>query len=510
MKSNKIADDPGHKALTHQHAKHSGESRLEPVYNERGVIAENYYDLQGLGVLDAARQSYPLPKATGASTLRAVYQSVEIALVNLNDLMGRATADLENGAIESATIKMFWARGFQRVLTRLSLIPLQLGLMYEEYSSDGVLRIQDSQALADYLETLLRFDQVMRRRIESGDLQIDAALGEKSLDSAEFNLLHLTRVCNHESTIWERNLAEVHVPAFVPSYEEFVVARGMRDAVYDRVLKGDTYFTQFRGLHQIPETLGEEVNDHCEQAILDIRSSNLQEAVAHLNCINVLLEGMIAPLSPMADNLATSDYHQIRENLGLTSGSHSICLRFNMFTDLYTQLVEELTYGVVGRPAKECDEKEIEEAYRRVDSTRFENSSSWLLHLLINECLRIRSYIFQWRDEHLHMPRNNLGGEFTKSLTGSPDAINAVKHMRDAARAKDPMLPVIQARGLANGYGITALGQVTQYLESESSLDRKILAATGHITQHRFQDVQERLGFFANRCPFSPPPRRKV
>ena len=29
----------------------------------------------------------------------------------------------------------------------------------------------------------------------------------------------------------------------------------MREAVYDRVLTGDTYFTQFRGLHQIPETL---------------------------------------------------------------------------------------------------------------------------------------------------------------------------------------------------------------------------------------------------------------
>jgi hypothetical protein len=108
------------------------------------------------------------------------------------------------------------------------------------------------------------------------------------------------------------------------------------------------------------------------------------------------------------------------------------------------------------------------------------------------------------------MPRNNLGGEFTKSLTGSPDAISAVKHMRDAARAKDPMLPVIRARGLGNEYGITAMGQLTKYLESESSLDREILAATGHITQHRFNDVQERLGFFANRCPFSPPPRRKV
>jgi tryptophan 2,3-dioxygenase len=510
MKSNEISGDPTQKALTDQRTRRSGEAVFEPVYNERGVIAENYYDLQGLGVLDAAREVYPLPKATGESTLRAVFQSVEIALVNLNDIMGRATADLERGAIGSATVKMFWARGFHRVLTRLSLLPLQLAFMYEDYDSDGVLRIKDSPGFTNYLETLLRFDQVMRQLIKSGDFQMDTALAEKSLESAEFNLVHLIRLCNHESTIWERNLAEVHVPAPVPSYAEFVVAQGMRDAVYDRVLKGDTYFTQFRGLHQIPETLGEEINDRCERAILSIRSSDLQEAVAHLNCINILLEGVIAPLPPMADNLATSDYHDIRENLGLTSGSHSICLRFSMFTDLYTQLTEELTQHVVGRPAKECAEKEVEEAYRRVDSTRFEDSTSWLLHTLVNECLRFRSYIFQWRDEHLHMPRNNLGGESTKSLTGSPDAVKAVKHMRDSARAKDPMLPVLHARGLANEQSLTAMGELTQYLESESSLDNQILAATGHVTQNRFHDVQERLGFFANRCPFSPPPKRKV
>ena len=31
-------------------------AKLEPIFNERGVIAENYYDLQGLAVLDGIRK----------------------------------------------------------------------------------------------------------------------------------------------------------------------------------------------------------------------------------------------------------------------------------------------------------------------------------------------------------------------------------------------------------------------------------------------------------------------
>src|SRR5205085_10124117 len=106
--------------------------------------------------------------------------------------------------------------------------------------------------------------------------------------------LHSTRVCNHESTVWERNLAEVWLPADVPSYEEFVVASGMRAAVYDRVLNGDTYFTQFRGLHQIPETLADDVNDRLEQAIRDVRDNRLPRALEHLNCATMLSEAIVA------------------------------------------------------------------------------------------------------------------------------------------------------------------------------------------------------------------------
>ena len=458
------------------------------VHNERGVIAERYSELQGLPVLDAARALYPLPPASAASTVRAVFQSCEIALLNLADLMRRAAADVAAGRTSLAMVKLSWARGFHRVLVRLSLMPQQLASPAAAAAA-GRLHIADSPGFAEYVDALAAFDRAMLCEIDAGRLPIDEALSDASLDRPLFALIHAARVANHESTIWEDNLADVPMACDEPSYGRFVSAAGMRDAVYDRVLSGDTYFTQFRGLHQIPETLGEEANDHLEQAVRDIRAGHLGDASDHLRTVIVLTEGMLASMPPMADNLATADYHEIRENLGLTSGSHSVCLRFHMFSDLYDQLATALTTpAAAGEPGP----------------------TAWLLDRLKAEALTFRSVIFQWRDEHLHMPRNNLGGGSTKSLTGAPDAVTAVKRMRQAARNADPMLPLAGTRGLRGPASPSQAPPLRAYLDSAQSLDTHLLAATGRITQQRFIAVQERLGFFANKCPFSPPPPRRA
>jgi len=86
----------------------------EPVYNERGIIAENYHDLQGLGILESTRHAYPH-----------------------------------------------------------------------------------------------RFDRKVIHLIEAGALTPEAAIAEQSLGSWQYNFFHLIKICNHESTIWEHNLAEV-------------------------------------------------------------------------------------------------------------------------------------------------------------------------------------------------------------------------------------------------------------------------------------------------------------
>lgn len=485
---------------------HISEDNLMKAENELGAIAQSYSELQGIHILREAREKYPLSKASPESTVRSIFQAAEITILNLVDLIRRASTDINLGMMNSAMIKMSWALGFHKLLSSISTFPYKLPILTEEYSVQNTLSIHNSPAFGEYIDVLKEFDRSVLHQIEIGTLQIESCLAEGRMDSNQLHFLHLTRICNYETILWEHNLGAVSIPTQVPLYEVFISANDIHRAVYDIVLKGDTFFTQFRGLHQIPEILGEEVNDHIEVAIHSIRSNRLQQAVEHLSLANLLCEGIFAALSPMVDNLVTSDYHQIRENLGLTSGSHSLCLSYHMFRELYAQLWNALSIQITGSQNQEGQENLIGEAIKKVNSTRFQDYRSWGIYLLLNECLKLRTFMLQWRDTHIHLPRNELGSNSVKSLTGSPDAIAKTKQMRDYAWQKDAMKTLVETRCLRNQFHDTSL---SRYFESAYSLDSQILSATGKITRDRFKEVQERTGMFAEKCPFSPPSPRK-
>jgi hypothetical protein len=486
------------------------------LYNDHGPIAEQYSELQAIHLLEAARKVPVLESASPASTLRAIFQAAEIALFNLEDLVSRATVDVGRRGFGKALVKMLWARGFHSVLVQISLLPHQLGIADGDRGDRGYLRIGESPASHAYFESLRSLDSAVFRCVDTGALPVEELIGGRSLDTNELYLLHLIRVCNHETRVWESNLDNVAVPGLPASYEEFVSSQQLREAVYDRVLSGDTFFTQFRGLHQIPEILCAEINDRIEAAIRDIRARQSGRAYQHLRCANILSAGVLASLPPMTDNLVTSDYHQIRENLGLTSGSHSINLHYHLFRDLYQQLSEAIQDYVQAEASNHrtgesgAGPEDILEAMSRMTSLRLNDSEAFQIYLITNECLRLRAFINHWRDEHLQLPRNNLGGNRTKSLTGSADAIRAVRGMRDAAREKDPMQALADVRGLSRKPATESLSPISGYLDSPDSLDARIIDVTGGLTQQRFQNVQQRWGFFSNQCPFAPPARRIV
>src|SRR5260370_32451560 len=116
-----------------------------------------------------------------------VFQSVEIALLNLADLLGRAAADVKAAAVGPASIKLFWGGGFHRLLTRLSFLLQQLSVMAGAAASGGTLRIADSPAFRVYFGMRKRFD----RAALAASLRIEALIAGESLDSPAFNLLHL-------------------------------------------------------------------------------------------------------------------------------------------------------------------------------------------------------------------------------------------------------------------------------------------------------------------------------
>lgn len=477
--------------------------------NDRGPIAETYAELQALHILRAAREHATLPKASTASLIRAIFQAAEIALLNITDLLERATTDCDHGAFDRASVKLTWVRGFQHVLSLLSQIPQRMPATPHETHSQFELKIHDSPTFSAYFAALKHFDQRLFAAISAQQLHALDVLAEQSLEGGAFNLLHNIRISNHESTIWERNLAHVVVPTTYASYAALIMSDRLRDAVYDLQLTGDTFFTQFRGLHQIPEILCEEINDRIEVSIHATREQHFPEAAEQLAAANLLFPVVLDSMRVMVDSLALSDYHQIRENLGLTSGSHSLAFHHYLFKDLYKQMAQQVIETISEQIDHTHQASTIDQALQHLTARRFDSLSNWALYHILTECLQLRTNIDQWRNDHVQLPRNNLGGMATKSLTGSPDAVRAVKYMHHVARKHDPLQPLVEAiRGHLEN--IDEVGPLTTYLTQGGSLDEHLMELAGTITKERFPHVQERSGIFADRCPFVAPTQRRV
>ena len=480
-----------------------GRSAVARGANERGIIAQHYHELQSLDLVEAARAARAMERASEESWIRTVLQAAEIGLYNMADVLARAAQDLGASDLDGCATKLSWLRGFHRVLTRLSAATTTYTHWRTASRPDShhLVRVADSPALGEYLVAQRQFDAALRSWWDTSKRPPEAALAAERLPSARFSILHLARIINHEATIWERPLVAVQVPSVSGPYAEFVASPTLREAVHEHELTGDTYFMQFRGLHQIPELIGAEINDLLEGVIVAVRADEAQAASAALMAANLLTSAVDACLPVLVDNLATHDYHEIRENLGLTSGSHSVGIRYHMFTHLYEQLCEEVAaYAQRRRPGADG----VPDAVRGVMSAGPGDSG---FGGLMCQVMAFRTFIFTWRDQHIHLPRNNLGGGGTRSLTGSPDAIAVVAGMMEHARATDPA-HAFYADPAA--LGDDRPGRLATFLQGPDSTDTELMAATGRLTQESFVDVQHRLGFFANRCQFVKPPRRVV
>lgn len=448
--------------------------------NHRGVIAEHYHALQSLDSIDAARAAMPVAPGTRSALLIGLYQSVEIGLHNVVQLLDRAAGHLRDRDIAACAIDLHWVRSFHRVLVRLSLAARRISAGWDGEAPRWA--VDATPAFADFMGALRRFDGALTHLADQPEIDLGEVIAERSLDDAFFAVLHCTRIANHDARVWSANLgASVHpAPHLAP--DQLLASDHIRQAVFEHQLTGNTYFTQFRALHQIPELLVREINDRVEIAIRSARAGDITAAVDVLDGAEELFDPIEACLPPIVDNLSTYDYHQIRENLGLTSGSHSVSLRFHLFTELYEQLVE----AIADRAEADGDHP--------------------LLPRLRRHAMGLNVFIFSWRDMHLHLPRNNLGGAETKSLTGAQDAVRTVRKMRDNAASNDP----VAQREKRVQVPSSAVGPLAEYLDGPESSDGLLLTETGKVTQANFRDVQERLNVFSQPCPFSRPPRRVV
>jgi hypothetical protein len=459
----------------------------EQLKNRKGIIAETYHDLQALGALEKASSIYKTKNVSTWSVVKAILQGTEIFAQNLNQLLLRIIKDLKNKRISDASIKLAWFKDLNHLIVKLTNT---YQLVVNEELKTNPKSILQIPSIIQLEVSLKKFDTSIKKYVDDNNIALDIFLESEKLNNELYKLLHDYRIIAYELTIWNKSLKALRIP-YNTLYEIFIGLELITKAVNEPRLKGDTFFTQFRCLHQIPEILTVVVNNYIEQAIKDLRSDNLDQMHKHLKTANILFEIAVDSLRPIVENLSHNDYHEIRENLGLTSGSHSVNLHFHLFRDLYGIITSEFMSKFF------LDKKK----YMTLISKKYS------LKLVEEELLKLRNLVNQWRNLHLHLPRINLGENQTKSLVGAKEAVESAKKMQSVANSKDPL------NALANLYTNTENNEpssLVSYIESENSFDTTIGKLLGSITQKRFLNVQNREGVFSQPLIFKNPSKRKV
>lgn len=454
--------------------------------NHLGPIAESYDELHSIPNLQRARLLLDLPPASYDSGAGTVFQAAEIALLNLARLSGRAAEHLTAGNLAHTDRCMFWIHGFQSVLRRLgtAAFTLQHFRAPLDLADATYLDISTSAGYSQYLHSLTDFERaVCKTLLGDGEELLKETLTRSGNDDALYRILHRFRVSAHDSTKWESDLHEIPVHGAKPALDELIGGRALAEAVAETELSAETFHGQFVALHQIPEVLCAEVNDHVEAAIRQLRERRLSQTIEHLSISRALLVPVVESQRIMVECLATSEYHEFRENLGPASGMHSLAIRQHMFRDLFKYLWEAVQAWL------SSDGPSLSEAVRQRDAIRHDSAETWLAHTLLNETIALHNLHQEWRHEHLHMPRNCLGSGGTKSMIGVPDGPVAVMKMRDAANAQPSLAAVHEARGVTLS-SVRADARLTSHHLDEASLDATIMRLVGVATREQFQDVQ--------------------
>ncbi|GAA1421000.1 hypothetical protein GCM10009601_20450 [Streptomyces thermospinosisporus] len=454
---------------------------------ELGPVAESYDQLHRIDLLGEARAARGVPEGTYDSTVCAVFQAAEVSLLNLARLAGRTQARLLDGDIPGASRYVQWALGFHRLLRGLgtTMFDVRSAFGAGPAGDAAALSVSESAGYAAYVDALRELEDAARGTLLAASPElIRSTIATESIDNALYRVLHGIRLSCHDATKWESDLTGVPI-GVRRGTDELISAETLARAVAATELNASTLHGEFVALHQIPEILVAEANDHLETAIRAIRASELSRAVQHLTVCRTLLDPVVEAQRVMAEHLATGEYHAFRINLGPASGTHSLAIKQHMFRDLFKHLWNDLETWLssLGAPS-------LQDAVRDIDAHRHDDPGAWLRHLVLDRAFRLHDAHQQWRHEHLHMPRNCLGSGGTKSMIGIPDGPQAVYKMRDAANAQHSLASIHRARrsGLANAVPDSPL---LKLITDPSSLDSELMRVVGEATREYFPQVQE-------------------
>lgn len=453
-----------------------------------GPIADSYDDLHRIDLLAAAIGARGVPPSSFPSAACAIFQASEVCLLNLARIARRTGEAIRLDDVALASRHVAWSVGFHRLLRRLGAA---MFATRSTYGADARQRagprsgIGETAGYDTFVDCLKDLDEAVRSEVLDGDPDtVRTVLATRHLDDDLYRVLHGIRITCHDATKWESDLSGVPLGSGRP-LKEVTSSALLAEAVAATELDPDTLHGEFVALHQVPEILCAEANDHLEAAIRALREDRLSRAVEHLSVCRTLFEPMVEAQRTMAELLTTGEYHEFRENLGPASGTHSLAIRQHMFKDLFRHLWTDLEAWIAGR-----GEGGLDDAVRRADEERHDDPASWLRHSVLDQAFRLHSAHQEWRHEHLHMPRNCLGSGGTKSMIGVPDGPQVVYKMRDAANSQHSLVALHEARriGLANAVPDSSLSRL---VADHGLLDGRIMRLVGEATRDHFPEVQK-------------------
>ncbi|WP_030684662.1 hypothetical protein [Streptomyces sp. NRRL B-1347] len=452
-----------------------------------GPVAESYDQLHRIDLLALARESRGVPQASYDSLVCAVFQAAEVCLLNLVRMAARTQACVEAADIAGASRHVQWSNGFHRLLRKLGSVMFDLRSIFGASSTAGTtnISIADSAGYAAYADALRGLEETVKESLLLGAPDVArATIASKSIDDSLYRVLHGIRIGCHDATKWEGDLTGIPVETR-SSVDELLSTEILARAVAATELNARTLHGEFVALHQIPEILCAETNDHLEVAVRQLRAASLSESAQHLAACRTMLEPIVEAQRVMAEHLATGEYHEFRTNLGPASGTHSLAIKQHMFKDLFKHLWNDLEtwLGSLGAPS-------LDEAVRDIDERRHEDSAAWLRHSVVDQAFQLHFAHQEWRHEHLHMPRNCLGSGGTKSMIGIPDGPQAVYKMREAANSQSALAAIHRARrvSLSNSAPDSPLAKL---IADPASVDSELMRVVGEATREYFPQVQE-------------------
>jgi hypothetical protein len=430
--------------------------------NELGPIAETYDELQGLPHIRKAWGGMGLPEDAGIRYLCSMLQSIELIALNEIDLCQRLERSILEENWNDAGEQATWLSALSTIAVNIAKGCDAVGVENCSLHLTSPLRSLAMGSLMKQIDALERSALPVFDR-HSQEFEDGVRTGGHSSSFA--TIVHRLKIFFRNVQTASEILQHVRLPSSVESYSSAIVSAALESAVRVLSIRGETYFTQFRLLHQIPELVGLDGLAACDR-LQASGAGNFRELIRDIAMLQEISELALLCLSPLVTNLFPASYYKIRNNLGITSGSHSVTLSKQLFSRKFVELSEHFLLL----------------AQRFATSDRGEEAENF--RLVLSFWRHYRANVYAWRQAHIHLPRNVLGGPGTKSLIGSPDAVSAVEALRRNIARNDPF------------DRLSSHAEPLDLLTCGYGLDRWLLNLTGDVAQSEFPEVQKREGRF--------------